>query len=282
MRNLRITDLRCNFVLSITTDKIVSLVIRLFTPLSRVALKNGLKIQDLEECLKRSLLLAAEGELTTQNAKSTVSRLSVMTGIHRKDIDRLSGEQTPFKGEEGLISRIVGHWQTSEDFVTKDLKPRVLSLGGESSTFSSLVSSVSKELNPATVLFELERTGVIEKSAQGIRLQKQSYSPNDKAEYGLSLLADDCSDLIDAVSENLEENPTLPNLHARTVFDKVREEDLDELKSWLIKEGHALHLKARVKLSKMDQDISPKTHFTGRVVKVVLGSFSRIIREHKS
>ena len=266
-------------MLGISPTDLLNLIVRLMVPLTRLALKNGIHVRELEECLKRSLVDVAKKELELSGERCTVSRLSVMTGIHRKDIDRLKEAPPSLSAEESLISRVVGHWQTDRRFITKEGKPRVLTFGFLGSAFGELVESISKELNPATVLFELERTGVVERSPTGIKLLTQSYSPSDKVEYGLTLLADDCGDLMESVQENLSNSHTLPNLHARTVFDKIREEDLDELRSWLKKEGHALHLKARIKLSKLDQEICPKSHYAGKFVKVILGTFSRIVKE---
>jgi hypothetical protein len=258
-------------------ERLLALLTRVLTPVARLALRHSLLLPELVECLKQAMLNAASESL--QGKRVTASRLSLMSGVHRKDVARLQSGIVKQFYEESLIARIVGHWQGSKHFTNQDGSAKVLSCGFEGCLFNQLVQAVGRELNPATVLFELERTQVVRRSARGVALVKQSYSPSDKFEYGLQLLGDDCADLIEAVSQNLDQSNRIPNLHARTSFDKVRAKDLPEARSWLLREGHALHLKARSYFSALDQDISPEPDYKGPLCKVTLGSFSRISEE---
>ena len=71
-----------------------------------------------------------------------------------------------------MISRVVAQWENDRRFLTQAGKPRVLSCDEDDSEFSELVRLVSKDLHPGTVLFELERSGIVERSKRGVRLNK--------------------------------------------------------------------------------------------------------------
>ena len=172
--------------------------------------------------------------------------------------------------------RVVGRWRTDHAFITKGKKPRVLSFGKEDSEFNDLVNRISKDLNPATVLFELERVRAVEKTTKGLKLKIESYVPKGNVEDGFRILAQDSEDLIGSVEENVLEINEIPNLHARTEYDSIRPEHIPEIRRWLIREGHLLHQRARNFISQYDQDINPDPKFEGEGQKVVFGTFSKM------
>jgi hypothetical protein len=248
----------------------------LLRPLVSFCLRHGLRIQDLIECCKVTFVEMSRDAIVVKGEEATMSRVSVITGLHRRDVKRLLDENPAVKTAVSLTMRVVGQWRTDPAFMTSARKPRVLSFGTEDSEFHNLVASVSRDLNPATVLFELERVGAVERSSRGLRLVVESYVPTGDFEEGFRILAADFTDLSRSVEQNVIEDPELPHLHARTEYDAVRPENLAEIKRWLIREGHLLHNRTRNYLSQFDQDINPDPEFAGETVRVVLGTFSRV------
>jgi hypothetical protein len=236
------------------------------------------------------VFIEAASEVLKSNAQTiTESRLSIMTGIHRRDVKRLMNEDFKFDHFQDLVTKVIGLWQTSPQFtesarnaseradVSKDAK--TLSYGSENSLFADLVASVSQDLNPATVLFELERVGMVEKTSSGIRLVQDTYTPCKSMEEYFALAERDVKHLIAAVESNAlraNEYDTTPDLHARTEFDRIRPEALEKIREWLVKEGHKLHARARVYLASYDQDFSPDPSFSGSGARVVLGTFGKV------
>jgi hypothetical protein len=259
-----------------SSSVLMSALTALLRPIAGLCLRHSLRIQEILECFKVALIAAAEDQLTRSGETITKSRLHVMTGIHRKDIDRLSDEERTTPKPLSLIPRIIGQWLGDKNFRASSGTPRTLSFEGDNSDFHRLVRSVSRELNPAAVLFELERTAIVERRKDGLKLLREGYAPADKIEHAFGVLAADCDDLMRTVEENIAGKEEIPNLHARTVFDNVHPESYEELRRWLMREGHELHRKARAMLSELDRDINPQITDRGHGVKVVLGTFSRI------
>jgi hypothetical protein len=241
-------------------------------------LRHGIKLKELNECLKRAYVENALTELQEGGHKTTTSRIAIITGVHRKDIERILKNTSPQPTRGELLTKVIGMWQSDSRFSTKDHRPRLLRGERGTEDFYELVRAVARELNPATVLFELERQGIVERTDFGIKLLRTAYSPPADLEHVAGLLGKDYDDITSAVSENLAAADIVPNLHARTEFDKVRPTDLPELRRWLIQEGHALHERVRTKLAALDQDTNPDPKFTGKMVKVMLGTFSRIVK----
>jgi len=183
--------------------------------------------------------------------------------------------------ERDLISKVIGKWQGDREYVTSRGQPRVLEHGGLESPFSSLVHSVSRDLNPGTVLFELERIGAIQSTARGVRLCIESYVPKGDPVAGFGIGAADVDDLFDSLHHNVIEERVPPHFHARTSYDNVRPSAIDHLKKWFLKEGHEFHAKVREEVSKYDQDINPDPKFKGKGTRVVFSAFSNIREEEE-
>ena len=251
-------------------------------PILRFCLRRSLKLQDLQEVCKAVFLEIAEDEIRKTAKPVTLSRLSVMTGVHRKDVSRISRDGDEVVRANSLVVKVIGQWQNDNRFSTKSGKPRVLSAEGANSEFVKLVHSVSKDLNPYTVLFELERIDAVERTARGVRLQTGLYNPHGDEHQAFQLLARDSEDLMSAVEENIVATEEVPNLHISTEYDNIPLKHLPRIRTWFLEEGSAFHQRARSFLSDFDRDVNPirRRGSKGRV-RVAVGSFSRTeILEH--
>lgn len=248
-------------------------------PIARFCARNGVTIQEFLEAGKQTLVDAAAEEMRSLGQKVNISRVSVMTGVHRRDVMRLRAGTEQAPATASVVSRVVGQWQHDKRFCFAPGVPRALSADGENNEFRSLVACISTDLNSGTVLFELERRGMIERVDGKVRLRADALSIRDDKAEGLMLAANDTQDLLGAVQENLASNDDVPNLHARTEYDNIDADKIPMIKDWLLREGGVLHQKAREFLAKYDHDIAGSS---GRGVKVVLGTFSRVIEEENA
>lgn len=250
----------------------------LMAPIARLCLKHSLKLQELLEIFKRVLVNVAKEDLVKNKQQVSVSRLHIMTGVHRQDISRIESEKTEPK-IEGLITKVIGQWQHDKRFQTETGKPKTLEATGKESEFFELVQTVNKDLNPYTVLFELERIGALEKTPRGVKLVSMEYVPRGSLESGYSLLARDFEDLLWSVEENLRSPEYLtPNHHIQTEYDEIPARFHSKIKEWFFKEGISFHEKARKFLSQYDTDINKtlKNDRSDKKLKVSFASFSRI------
>jgi hypothetical protein len=129
-----------------------------------------------------------------------------MSGLHRRDINRIQRNAPPPKSNVDLVARVVGHWQSKKNLQDDEGRPRVLTSDGEHAEFSELVRSISRELQPRAVLEELERVGAVEHAPKGVRLLVSSFAPKPEASTGFEFLGKDIRDLLGAISENVLED----------------------------------------------------------------------------
>lgn len=249
---------------------------RLLRPLVRFCFRHGLYLRDAYELLKEVFLEEAVEQLRAAKTPLNKSRISAMTGLQRKDITRITKGDSKNASRSTLIAKIIGQWQTDPRFISKSKAPRVLRLDDFETGFPALVLAVSKDLNPASILFELLRIGAISKTEDRLQLQVQSYSPLQNEEGAYELLARDVGLLVQSVEENILRVNKVPNLHLNTSYDRIRQKHEAEIRTWISREGHAFHARAREFFSQYDQDLMPEIDYEGDYLHVTLGSFTLI------
>jgi hypothetical protein len=247
-------------------------LLRILRPIAAWCVKHGLKQQDFNELGKRAFILAASEELERSGQKHSTSRISAMTGLQRKDIARLNQTTTDDLAQPHLMAKIIGRWTSSSNYLTKKGKAKVLGLD----EFTTLVQSVSSDLNPYTALFELERTGALTKKDNRLRLASEAFCTSEDVEPKLSLMAEDVGILIEAVDQNAFDQQELPNLHIKTYYDNICQKDVPQIRTWILKTGERYHKEIRDFLSKFDKDLNPTQHHEAGGVTVTVGSFSQV------
>ncbi len=161
--------------------QLVDAVSLLLRPLARLCIENGLILGSLEEMLKRALVEMAAGEFGVNGQPPTDSRVSVLTGVHRKDVKRLRAEHrqgVEHPIELSLAAEVVAHWISDARYLDRQGNPRMLALSAPgAASFEALVSGVSKDVRPRVVLDELVRLGAVQVDGDTATLQGGSFVP---------------------------------------------------------------------------------------------------------
>ena len=257
------------------SDRISKVLRTLLSPVERFCLRHSVKVQEVVEGLKVALVDNAVAELESMGEKVNMSRLSVMTGLHRRDIKRIFHDRELRSFEDDFLNRIIGLWAHGRSYAGEDGSPRALSYSGEDSEFRELVASVSQDIDARSILFELERMGAIERQGDLVHLLFEAKLVRDDADAAYDLLARDINDLSRSVEQNVLNQDEIPNLHARTRYDNVMLEKLPEIRRWLLKRGSEFHRDVREYLSAYDLDLHPELKGQGGG-EVIVGAFSRM------
>lgn len=137
-------------------------------PLVRLMLARGLNYPYLAELLKGLFVEVADKEFQLGEKASTDSRVSLLSGVHRKDVSRLRAVLATDDDIESRVvslgAQLVARWLGSSEYVDGQGKaqplPRYASEGGDCS-FEALVASVSSDIRSRVVLDEWLRLGVV-------------------------------------------------------------------------------------------------------------------------
>ncbi|RIL12251.1 MAG: hypothetical protein DCC75_00805 [Proteobacteria bacterium] len=258
----------------------------LILPLARFCIRNSLSIQDFYNQTKLAFLQAGEEEISRAGKKINVSRLSVVTGMYRGEVQKIYREkEIPTDEPANVLGRVLGQWNHNRKFCGKNGQPRVLSFRGENSEFKALCSKVSKTINPGTVLFELERRGLAKRTPRGLKHARRMINLREDPKKTYSRLGHEFDGYLKAVEENIKPDNKLDNLHIHTEYDNIFERDVPKIKSWLVQQGRFFHRKVRKFLSKYDRDFSPDRAGSSEQsgVRVQVGTFSLTVpASHKT
>jgi len=242
-----------------SSEHATSYIKALLRPLVKWCLKYGLRSAKVEELVREAFVDEAATEIRKAAGAFSISKVSIITGLHRTEVSRLLSEEGEDDGQHDLLTRIIGLWSSSKRYRAKDGTTRELTHEGLSSEFARLVAEVSKEVTHYPILFELERIGAIEYHENKVRLVTREYTPSKDLDYGLSLLSLDVADLTSAIEANLSETNKTPSLHLRTAFDNIDPARLDEIRRWIMKRGAQFQNEVRDYLASVDRDTTSES-----------------------
>lgn len=133
-------------------------------PLALLAVAKGLTYQVLDDMLKQALVNAAHDAHPGVAAHRRVSRISTTTGIHRREVTRLTqtGEAVPAP-RASQASGVYTHWLTSPEFRERRGRrfgsPKVLPRQGPHPSFETLARAITSDVHPRALLEEMIRLG---------------------------------------------------------------------------------------------------------------------------
>lgn len=116
--------------MSTISPALVSALRQVLRPLIKLMLAKGLTFTYLVELLKGIFVEVADNDYKINNKPSTDSHLSLLTGIHRKDIKRLrhnsqaNSETVP--PNISLGTRLVSIWTSDTRFLDENKQPKPL------------------------------------------------------------------------------------------------------------------------------------------------------------
>lgn len=212
-------------------------------PILRLLLANGITLPAITEMLKKVLVEVAEDEFSSPDKATTDSRISVLTGVHRKDVRRLrhqSSKTAAIPKSVSLGSRLVNAWISKVSLQNKKGAPlplpRVATRKGEPS-FERLATGISTDVRPRAMLDELLRLGVVRIREDGqIELQTGAFVPREGDEEKLYYLSRAAYAHLSALVHNVVGDE--PPFFERIVhYDTIPEEALAKLRRLVEKEG---------------------------------------------
>ena len=118
-----------------------------FVPLVRMLLRHGVSYQTCAGWLRWCYVNVASEEFTIPGRRQSKSRVAVVTGLTRFDVDRVQGQsapdETPEKEQYHRAARVLAAWAREPAYQDEQGQPRVLPFEGRHPAFSGLVKRFS-------------------------------------------------------------------------------------------------------------------------------------------
>lgn len=201
---------------------------------------RGWLFPDAGDLLKELYVDVCATDFRLDGKRLTDSRINVLTGLQRKDVrairGRLEGAQVGGRGGAGPVPRVVAHWIAGPPYSTRAGKPKSLPRlqGGSGPSFESLVSDVSRDIHPRTILDELKRQDLVahDEDKDRLELREAAFVPSRDDESMLGYFGANVGDHAEAAAANLIAAPEPGPFFERAVhYNQLTPEALDELQA---------------------------------------------------
>lgn len=183
--------------MSSRSSVVLAAVLRACKPLVRLLLRHGVAYPAFAAALKQVFLEAAVAELRGGGKKQTDSALSLLSGVHRRDIRELAsqgGASMALDAPMNLASQVAARWLTDPAYLDRKRRPRVLPRSGDAPSFDALVASISSDVRPRAVLDDMVRLGMLNQTEAGLEVLALGIVPREGFPEMAALLADNLHD----------------------------------------------------------------------------------------
>ena len=216
-------------------SSLISAVRHLLRPLVKLLLTHSITFPFFSDLLKSIYVEVATEEFRLQGKPQTDSRISLLSGVHRKDVKNLRPErmlEQTIPPTVSLSTRLVKLWGSDPKRLDETGRhrplPRLMSEGGGAS-FEGLVSSVSKDIRSRVILDEWLRTGIARIDEEGrVCLNTEPMIKKSDFDEKAYYIGQNLHDHLSAASHNLNGQQP-PLLESSIHSNKLTAESIAEL-----------------------------------------------------
>lgn len=154
----------------------------LLRPIASFLMKCGMTYREFTEIAKSAFVEVAGEEYGIKGRPTNVSRVSLLTGISRKEVKRqrelLERRPEDAAGRTSGATRVLSGWHQDSEFLDAGGLPLVLPLHGSGASFTALCSRYAGDVPVTTMLKELKRVAAVEESVPGrLQVRRRYYMP---------------------------------------------------------------------------------------------------------
>lgn len=245
-------------------------IIRILKSLVRVLMRYGISYDGFAELAKRVYVEVAQNDYALPDRKQSISRISTLTGIYRREVSRLLElpeiDDTEITGRHNRAARVIGGWLHDRTYTDASGRALDLELEGKKPSFTHLVRQYSGDIPVRAILDELVRVGAVQINEKGkIRLLSRGYVPQKGEAEMLAILGKDVADFVETINHNLQAKGKDTRLQLKVEYDNLPVEAIPALRKLASESGHELLEEMNAWLAKRDRDSNPQSEGTGRV-----------------
>lgn len=192
------------------TDQRAAIALRsasvMLLPLARWLVRHGVHYGSLAAALKSVFVEAARLELAGAGAKITDSSISVLSGVHRRDIRTMAAQNQDAAVEPkspSVASQVFTRWIADPRY--RDARNRLIALhrNGSDPSFDALAREVSSDVHPRTLLAEMQRAGLVELHGDTVRVRADAFVPQQDFGERAEMFAGNVADHVAAAAHNV-------------------------------------------------------------------------------
>ena len=244
---------------------------RILRPLIHILIRNGISYGTFADLAKWLFVDVANREFAIEGRKQTISRVSVITGLNRKEVKRVSELPPPddqaSSERYNRAARVIAGWRRDKAFRNKKGGPADLPVTGAGASFQNLVKNYSGDMPFRAILDELLRVGAIVRIGEDrVHLQARAYLPIGDQSMKIHILGTDVAHLITSIQHNLRPDERGPFYQRKVMYDNLPLDVLPAFRKLSAKSAQKILEKLDTWLSDHDRDSGSDVTGTGRNV----------------
>lgn len=209
-------------------DIFLNHALQALAPLVQGAMREGITYTQFSQALKTTFFEMAQEELRIQGKKLTDSAISVLSGVHRKDVKVLGAQTRQLPRPLSIASQVYIRWLASPETTDPSGAPLNLPRFGEAPSFETLAQSVTKNVHPRTILDELLRLKMVELKNDVVSALRDQFVPSEGYDEMASFMSTNLGDHAAACCANLAgQNP--PFLEQTVFADGLTDDSIELL-----------------------------------------------------
>ena len=219
-------------------------ILRLMRPLVCILLRNGIAYGTFSELVRKVYVDVAFQDYAPKGKKQTVSRVSALTGLTRKEVKRLLELDTPDdtasqeRFNRGV--RVISGWVNDRRFLDADGKPADLPIDGKQKSFALLVKDFSGDIPTRAMLSMLVEAGSVRLIGDKVRLVRHAFVPGSDPLDKIQVLGTDVAELISTIDHNLTAKPDDLLFQRKVAYDNIDPAAVPKLKEMTFAKAQAL------------------------------------------
>ncbi|MGE0624468.1 MAG: DUF6502 family protein [Pseudomonadales bacterium] len=216
-------------------NKLLDAARRILLPLVRILLRNGVPSDALTELVRKTYVDVAENEFGIDGKRQTTARISVITGLNRKEVARLRG-MAPLSSDDqrrwNRAATVLGAWLRDDEFHDRKGDPLDLPFEGSAVSFAQLCKKHSGDMQPRAIADELLRVGAIEQVEGRLRMTTRGYVPAGDPESVAEILGIDTAELIETIDHNMTAGADDKLFQLKVLSTNVPAEHVEEFNAY--------------------------------------------------
>lgn len=269
-----------------TTPKqtVLSACRQLMAPIVGILLRNGVTYKELANLCKQLYVQVAAQEFGIRGRDTNLSRISILTGIDRREAGRIKDElknneesEASQQGQDRM-TRVLSGWFQDPDFLNSQGQPLALPNDGELPSFSALARRYAGDMPVTTLLKEFKRTDVVSEDEQGnLHALKRYYVPSQSDPAALLRAGSVINDLGSTLYHNLyradpEKNKPL-HFERRATNIQMPAESAEAFRQFVEQEGQAFLEKVDAWLSAHEQQNQDTADEKMQTIRLGVGTY---------
>ncbi len=248
--------------MSEVSERLIWAAARTLRPMVKRLLEMGIPFGALEVRLRELFVEVAESELALPAPRQTDSRISLVTGINRKEVKRIRSTKDQLKAPRSFginqATSLISRWMTGPETTDRHGRPRPLPYrAGRGPSFMKLARKLTGDLAPGVLLNELVRSGAVELLEGNIVvLRGDAYVPKARPSEFL-ILGEDPAELIETILRNIFAEGKERMLQRKVYYDNLGADAMDRIRAEMRREGERFLRRINRLLSRYDRDRNP-------------------------